>query len=129
MRRRIQAVPRAGNGRCDCGPIGVRLARNGRPGPAVGPGTEAGGGAIQGPFFQTISSEEGIHVFSVFMLGILGTESILWADGGENTPSTVVEFSDPSAFTPQMTVTYDFINFAYYQCSVDGVVYRGNVEA
>ena len=129
MRRRIQAVPRAGNGRCDCGPIGVRLARNGRPGPAVGPGTEAGGGAIQGPFFQTVSSGDGVHVYTVFMNGLLGTESVLWGVPDDTVPDPIVSFSSDTAYVPEMTVTYTAQNYTRYQCSVDGVVYIGNVEA
>jgi len=63
------------------------------------------------------------------MLGLLGTESILWTDGGENDPAMSVTFNSASSSVTQMTVTYDAINFAFYQCAVDGVVYRGNVEA
>ena len=45
MRRRIQAIPQS-IGQCDCGPIGVRMSRNGRPGPAVG--ADSGGSSGEG---------------------------------------------------------------------------------
>ena len=129
MRRRIQAVPRGGNGRCVCGTDGGRRAGDGGPGPAVGPGTEAGGGAIQGRFFQTVSSGDGVHVYTVYMDGLLGTESVLWGVPDDTVPDPIVSFSSDTAYVPEMTVTYTAQNYTRYQCSVDGVVYIGNVEA
>lgn len=144
MRRRIQAVAR-GQGRCDCGPIGIRLSRNGRPGPAVGPSdggeTPQIAARIKGPLHQRISRAVGesdtVDQFFIFIDGAEETDSFQWvgpaySDGTEYViPDVAVTFSAPTTSGNVMEVTYSnslsgsVVNFG---CFVNGFLFYGNVE-
>ncbi len=118
MRRRIQAVAR-GQGRCDCGPIGIRLSRNGRPGAAVGfeGGTSSIDDRIKGPFHQRTSRVvDGANitdVFSVFVYGAEESDLFQWVapadyDGVEYAvPGVSVSINTPNDFATTVTIDYD----------------------
>ena len=141
MRRRIQAVAR-GQGRCDCGPIGVRLSRNGRPGAAVGydGGASSVYDRIKGPFHQRLSRAIGasttIDTFQVFMYGFQDGDSVLWVapstyEGTEEAFSGTVTIANPESYVTTVTLEYANIlaaSVANIACIVNGAILIGCVE-
>lgn len=145
MRRRIQAVAR-GQGRCDCGPIGIRLSRNGRPGSAVGPsgGDTQVENRVTGLLHQRVSRVVGeseiVDTFFVYLSTvdeILDTDSFRWiapcyADGTEyDVPDQTVLIATPTGFSTMLEVTYSValnasvVNFGVF---MNGFFFYGNVE-
>lgn len=119
MRRRIQAVGAAGQYRCN-GAISLRLTRNGRPGPAVGPSdggeTQQISARIKGPFHarlsRTVGSPDTVDTFSVYMAGAEETDVFQWispvdADGVPYEISGLsVVFTDATAASTTVELTY-----------------------
>ncbi len=144
MRRRIQAVGAAGQHRCN-GAISLRLTRNGRPGPAVGPSsgeeTPQIAARIKGPLHQRISRAVGgsdtVDQFAIFIDGAEETDSFQWvgpaySDGTEYVvPAITVTFSAPTTSSNVMEVTYSnavSASVVYFGCFVNGFFFYGNVE-
>lgn len=145
MRRRIQAVAR-GQGRCDCGPIGIRLSRNGRPGSAVGPSggeeTPQIAARIKGPLHQrnirVVGETQIVDTFGIFMHGAEESDSFQWVgpanpDGTTyDIPDTTVEFADSTAAATDLVVTYPLVggesSSVEFGCFVNGFLFFGNVE-
>ena len=94
MRRRIQAVP-SPRPPCDCGPIGARLSRNGRPGPAVGAADSGDTG------------EGGAYVLEAFILGAVSSGYPADSYGVLLTPyPRSVASGDPENVSWSMTYDY-----------------------
>lgn len=118
MRRRIQAVGAAGQHRCN-GAISLRLTRNGRSGPAVGPsdgGEPQISARIKGPFHgrlsRTVGSPDTVDTFSVYVTGAEETDVVEWfspvgVDGVPfDNPGLAVVFTDAASASTTVELTY-----------------------
>ena len=135
MRRRIQAVAR-GQGRCDCGPIGVRLSRNGRPETPIGAdsggssGGEGGDYALEAFLLGAVSS--GYPADSYGVLLVPYPRSVASGDPDNVSWSMTYDYFGVIDSPPVFTATrQNFQNVVVYDPSGTGLitvtaVYEGN---